>query len=127
MDRRPLHTVVETPEFRRRARGRLSRGRLSRGEVNGLIDHIAVNPDAGEPMPGTGGARKVRWAGRGKGKSGGVRVITFYSGPPVPVFLLTVFGKGEKSNLSHDERAELRKILKTLVDRYREGVKERAR
>ena len=122
MDRRPLHTVVETPEFRRRIRGR-----LSRGEVDGLIDHIAANPDAGDPMPGTGGARKVRWATRGKGKSGGIRVITFHSGPPVPVFLLTVFGKGEKSNLSHDERNELRKILKSLVKRYQEGVKERAR
>ena len=45
----------------------------------------------------------------------------------MPVFLLTLFGKGEKSNLPHDERNELRKILKTLVDRYQEGVKERAR
>ena len=71
-------------------------------------------------------AARERCGGRGKGKSGGVRVITFYSGPPVPVFLSTVFGKGEKSNLSHDERNELRKILETLVDGYQEGVKERA-
>ncbi len=103
MDRRPLHTVVETPEFQKRAVGR-----LSQREVAKFIDYIAANPDAGEAMTGTGGARKVRWAARGKGKSGGVRVITFYSGPPVPVFLLTVFGKGEKSDISHAERNELR-------------------
>ena len=78
-------------------------------------------------MAGTGGVRKVRWAARGKGKSGGIRVITFYSGPPVPVFLLTVFGKGEKSDISKAERNELRKVLKGLVARYMEGVKERAR
>ena len=50
-----------------------------------------------------------------------------YSGPPVPVFLLTVFGKGEKSDISKAERNELRKVLKGLVARYMEGVKERAR
>lgn len=90
MDRRPLHTVVETPEFRRRATGR-----LSRNEIGRFVDHVAANPDTGVSIPGTGGARKVRWAARGKGKSGGVRIITFYSGPDVPVFLLSVFGKGE--------------------------------
>ncbi len=106
---------------------RRARKRLSRDEVNGFIDHIAANPDDGESMSGTGGARKVRWATQGRGKSGSVRVITFYSGPPVPVFLLTVFGKGEKSNLTDDECNELRKMLKTLVKRYQEGVKERTR
>ncbi len=113
MDRRPLHTVVENPEFRRRVAGR-----LSRAEVDGFIDYIAANPDAGELMAGTGGARKVRWAGRGQGKRGGVRVITFYSGPPVPVFLLTVFGKGEKSDISQAERNAMRKGLKDLVAKY---------
>ena len=122
MDRRPLHTVVETPEFQRRAGGR-----LVRREIDRFIDYIAANPDAGEVMTGTGGARKVRWAAQGRGKSGGVRIITFYSGPPVPVFLLTVFGKSEKSNISPAERNELRNILKDLVSKYLESVKERAR
>ena len=75
-------------------------------------------------MPGTGGARKLRWAVRSKGKSGGVRVITFFSGPPVPVFVLTVFGKGEKINLSQAERNALRKVLGALVTEYRKGVRE---
>ena len=74
-------------------------------------------------MPGTGGARKFRWALRGKGKRGSLRVITFYSGPPVPVFLLTVFGKGEKIDLSQSERNELRKTLGDLVTEYWSGVR----
>jgi hypothetical protein len=116
----PLHTVVETPEFRRRVRGR-----LTNAERDALIDHLAANPDAdaGEVMRGTGGARKVRWARRGRGKSGGVRVITFYSGPPVPVFLLTLSGKGERSNLTRAEQNELRGILGELVGVYLEGVR----
>ncbi len=118
MPRRPLHTVVETPEFQRRARGR-----LRDVERQDLIDFLAANPDAGDVMPGTGGARKVRWAAQGKGKSGGVRVVTFFSGPPVPVFLLTVFGKGETANITKSERNELRKILRDLVAEYEIGVK----
>ncbi len=74
-------------------------------------------------MPQSGGARKVRWGGRGRGKSVGVRVITFFSGPPVPVFLLTVFGKGEKVNLGRAEMNALCKLLGTLVAAYRKGGK----
>jgi hypothetical protein len=114
-----LHTVVETPEFLRRVQGL-----LTAADRSALINHLAANPDAGDVMPGTGGARSLRWAVRGKGKSGGVRVITFFSGPPVPVFFLTVFGKGEKINLSQAERNALRKVLSELVTEYREGVKQ---
>lgn len=51
-------------------------------------------------------------------------VITFYSGPPVPVFLLSAFGKGRKINLSQAERNELRQILGDLVAEYRKGVRQ---
>jgi hypothetical protein len=61
---------------------------------------MAANPDAGDVMPGTGGARKVRFAGRGKGKSGGYRVITFYGADDIPVFLLDVYSKDAQANLS---------------------------
>ncbi len=116
---RPLHTVVETPEFKRRLRGL-----LPADERDALIDYLAAHPDAGDVMPGTGGARKLRWAVQGKGKSGGVRVVTFFSGPPVPVFVLTVFGKGEKINLSMSERNALRKVLGELVAEYLKGVRQ---
>lgn len=72
----------------------------------------------GAQIQGTGGGRKVRFAGRGKGKSGGYRVITFYSGEHLPVFLLTVFSKGEKSNLTPRERNTLRTVAKAIVAAY---------
>jgi len=74
-------------------------------------------------MKGTGGARKVRFAGRGKGKSGGYRGITFYAGKNIPVFLLSIFSKGEKANLSQAERNELKQVLGSLADTYKKGVK----
>jgi hypothetical protein len=71
-------------------------------------------------MTGTSGIRKLRWSAQGKGKSGGVRVIYYYYNKSIPLFLLTVFGKGEKANLSKAESNELAKLTKLLRDNYRE-------
>lgn len=118
MSGRPLHTVVETPEFQRSVHSL-----LTEEELTALVDRLAAEPDSGDVMPGTGGARKLRWRGKGKGKSGGIRVITFYSGPPVPVFLLSAFGKGKKINLSQAERNELQRVLHDVVSEYLRGVR----
>ncbi len=69
-------------------------------------------------MQGTGGIRKLRWSAQGKGKSGGVRVIYYYHNEGIPLFLLTVFGKGEKANLTKAERNELAKFTSILVENY---------
>src|SRR5438094_9579593 len=113
----PLHTVVETPEFLNGAR-RI----FTDAERASLIDFLAGDPATGNLMQGTGGARKLRWGAKGKGKRGGARVITFYGGPAVPAFLLTAFGKGDRANLNRAERNELRAILAHLVAEYRRGA-----
>ena len=84
---------------------------------------MAANPSAGDMMVGSGGARKVRFAGRGKGKSGGYRVITFFADKDIPLFLLDVYSKDSQANLSKAERNELRKILTELPRVWRENVK----
>lgn len=55
---------------------------MSEGDIEDLIDFLGENPEAGDEMEGTGGCRKLRFAIRGnkKGKSGGVRTITLYTG-----------------------------------------------
>lgn len=87
-----------------------------------MVCYLAANPTAGDEISGTGGCRKIRFSGRGRGKSGGYRTITFYSGEMMPVFLITVFGKGEKSNSSKGERNKLRGITKQIVDQYQGRV-----
>jgi hypothetical protein len=114
-----MHTVVETPSYLADAKA----GGLTEAERAAVVEMIANYPVAGDEIGGTGGARKVRVAGRGKGKSGGYRVITFYSGSDVPVFLLAVYSKGEKANLSKSERSELKGILAGIVRQYRKRVK----
>jgi hypothetical protein len=77
-----MHTVVETPSYLADAKAY----GLTEREKEVVVEMIANNPRAGDEISGTGGARKVRVAGRGKGKSGGYRVITFFSGQSVPFF-----------------------------------------
>ena len=74
-------------------------------------------------MAGTGGARKSRFKRPGTGKSGGYRIVFYYGGDDVPLFLLNVFTKGHRTNLSKVECNELRVILAKMAQVYREGVK----
>ena len=115
------HAVIETPDYLSDAK---SAG-MNDSEREAVIMMLATNPRAGVEVPGTGGARKIRVAGRGKGKSGGYRVITFYTGRDIPVFLLNVFSKGDRVDLSQAERNELRKELAGLAEDYRKGVHAR--
>jgi hypothetical protein len=80
---------------------------------------------AGDLISGTGGARKLRFPFGGKGKSGGVRVITYYAADDIPVFLLEVFSKGERINLSRAERNELKQSLANIAEDYRTQVREK--
>ena len=114
-----MHTVVETAAYLADAKA----AGMTEHERNTVVEMIASHPEAGDEISGTGGARKVRVAGRGKGKSGGYRVITFYSGEDLPVFLLAVYSKGEKANLSKAERNELKSILTDIVREYRKRTK----
>lgn len=75
-------------------------------------------------IEGTGGCRKLRIAGRGKGKSGGYRVITFFSGPSLPVFLLDVFSKGDRPNLTKEDRNFLKEFTKKIVTDYKPDARK---
>ena len=109
-----MQTVVELPEFLKK-----SCKLLSRSERLSIINYLALHPAAGDIMQGTGGIRKLRWSAQGKGKSGGVRIIYYYHNTSMPLFLLTLFGKGEKSNLTKNECNELSKFTTLLIKHYR--------
>jgi hypothetical protein len=91
-----------------------------------IVNALSEDPMLGTPMVGTGGARKTRFPIPGKGKSGGYRTVHYYSGKDTPVFLLAVFKKNEKDNLTHAERNELKKELSGLAEDYRKSVRAKA-
>lgn len=106
-------TVVETPEFQRRARAI-----MSDAERLALIDFVARNPTTGVSIGG--GVRKFRFALEGGGKSGGYRVIHFFSPDAgTPVFLITAFAKNEKANLTKTETEAVKALGEALSATYR--------
>jgi hypothetical protein len=113
-----VHTISQLRTFDIAAR----ESGMSEQEIDDLITYLSANPKAGDEMVGTGGCRKVRVAGRGKGKSGGYRTVTFFSGDSMPVYLITVFSKGERSNLTAAECKALKEITKKIVSEHRATV-----
>jgi hypothetical protein len=104
-------TVVELPEFVRRAKSI-----MSDSERDELITFVAANPEAGVSLGG--GLRKLRFARSGEGKSGGYRTIYVFGGTAVPLFLVTAFAKNEKSNLTRGEQAAAVELSKQLLRNY---------
>ena len=79
-----------------------------------FVNYIACNPEAGDVIPESGGVRKVRWSRAGAGKRGGARVIYFYHDDTRPLYLLLVYAKGRKEDLSDDEKRAVRKLAAML-------------
>ena len=75
-----------------------------------LIDR----PDAGDRIVGTGGARKIRWATSGKGKSGGARVIYYWITKQDQILFLTAYSKSEAANISAATKKAIKKVIKGL-------------
>lgn len=107
-----LQTVVETPAYLAAARGVLT------DEVRAwIVSVVAENPTVGVALGG--GVRKIRVPLPGRGKRGGARVVFLFAGEDIPVFLLTVFAKNERANLSAAERTKLIAAAKELAEDYR--------
>src|SRR6266540_4914847 len=104
-------TFVETKGFTKAVPGF-----LPDHAVADLQKLLIKNPDAGVVMPGCGGIRKIRTADikRGKGKRGGMRVIYLYVPEAERFYMLDIYGKDEKDDLSPDEKKQLRKLAKQL-------------
>ena len=107
-------TVAQTPVFERCA------AKIwSEDELDLFVNWIALNPLAGDVIPGSGGLRKVRWSASGRGKRGGARVIYFLHSERLPLFLLTAYAKNERADLSAADRAAFKQMVKELATTYR--------
>lgn len=89
---------------------------MSDEERAAVVDYLAANPEAGVSLGG--GLRKVRIAREGGGRSGGYRTVHVFGGMQMPIFLVTVFAKNERDNLSKAEQAELIALGKLLLAHY---------
>lgn len=102
-----MYTIVETPTFIK-----LVDKLLDESERSQLASFLAANPEAGSVVPGSGGVRKVRWGLPGVGKQGGARVIYFNRLPDGEIWLLLIYGKSERDNIS----ASILKMIKEEIE-----------
>ena len=108
-----MQTVVETPTYLT-----VANKLLSEEERVDIVALVAADPQCGDLIRGTGGFRKVRVARKGMGKSGGALVVYIWRNERFPVFLITVFPKNQKENLSMAERNKLRKRADSIFETY---------
>ena len=100
--------IVETHVFTARIREL-----LSDDDYRCLQNELVVRPDRGAIIRGTGGLRKVRWSGSGRGKRGGIRVIYYWLVPGDRLLMLLAYPKSEQDDLSPRQRMLLRRVVET--------------
>jgi hypothetical protein len=86
---------------------------LDDDEYADLQQHLLLNPEAGEMVPSSGGVRKLRWARKGMGKRGGLRVIYYVRIEPHEFWMLTMYSKSKTKNVPGH-------ILKQLLEAFRD-------
>jgi hypothetical protein len=109
-------TIIALATFERAAK----KAGFTQHERDTLILMLENDPAAGDLIPGAGGARKLRVAREGGGKSGGYRVITYFGGGKMPVYLLDVFAKNVKTDLAAGERKDVKALCKELLRLHKE-------
>jgi len=100
--------IIETPNFTRRLKSL-----LSDEEYRELQNSLIADPEAGNVIRGSGGIRKLRWAGSGKGKRGGVRVIYHWFRGEEIILMLLVYSKNEQDDLTPEQLKTLRKLVES--------------
>jgi hypothetical protein len=91
---------------------------VGESQRNHLHQALADDPEVGDLIAGSGGLRKLRWARPGTGKSGGVRIIYYFFHDDAPLFLLTIYAKSEKENLSKEHLNLYRDLAQNIRKEY---------
>jgi hypothetical protein len=97
---------IETPTFTR-----LVLGLMADENYGKLQASLANHPEAGKIIPGSGGIRKMRWAGSGRGKRGGLRVIYYWQMSQQQIWMLAIYAKNVKDDLSKSEIKQLKRLV----------------
>jgi hypothetical protein len=80
-------------------------------ELGEFCAWLALNPEAGDVVPQSGGCRKVRWSMAGTGKRGGVRVIYFNRLDERKIWLITMYAKNERASIPAKAMAKSRETI----------------
>ena len=98
--------LIETPVFTRQVQAALTPEEYREFQL-----HLMLHPEFGVHIPGAGGLRKIRWRVADRGKRGGIRVIYFWQSAADQLFLLFLYPKNVRSDLSAKELRTLRALI----------------
>lgn len=99
--------IIETPVFTRQVQKLLTDDRY-----RALQTELAIRPEVGALVQGTGGIRKVRWSSEHGGKQGGVRVLYYWRAEADQILMLLMYAKSAKDDLTPSEKSALKLIVK---------------
>jgi mRNA-degrading endonuclease RelE of RelBE toxin-antitoxin system len=102
-----MFEFIETPSFTK-----ILEQYLDDDEYSNLQNHLNNHPESGAIVPGSGGVRKLRWRGEGRGKRGGLRVIYYLRLARGDIWMLTIYGKNVRENIP----AHLLKEMKERIE-----------
>ena len=100
--------IIETPIFTKRLKNIVD----DDDEYRQIQNILILNPESGKIIKGSGGLRKIRWSGSGRGKRGGSRIIYYWLKDEEIIFMLLIYLKNESEDLT---QAQI-KILKSIVE-----------
>jgi hypothetical protein len=85
---------------------------LEDDEYKSLQIALLLRPEQGSIIPGSGGLRKVRWARKRMGKRGGIRLIYYWDKKTESFYMLLIYSKSKKDDLSQDQLRILNQLIK---------------
>lgn len=101
---------IETSTFTK-----LIRSLISDDDYRRLQEILLMRPEAGSLIKGGGGLRKIRWRISGKGKRGGLRVIYYWDKPEDSFYMLMVYKKSKKEDLTRNQLKVLRRLVEVWL------------
>jgi mRNA-degrading endonuclease RelE of RelBE toxin-antitoxin system len=106
--------ITPTPAFTRELHDLLKKRKVSENDVEEFKKKLVENPDQGDPISGTGGVRKTRLKSISKGKRGGFRVCYYDDCEREELFLILIYAKNEKEDLTQEEKKALKEFTKII-------------
>ena len=80
-------------------------------EYRELQNSLVAYPESGKLIQGSAGLRKIRWGIASKGKRAGVRAIYYFATSRNQIFMLMVYAKNERSDLTKEQLSLLKKVV----------------
>ena len=100
--------------FTTRTYERAVRKLMSEADRQKMEAAIVADPGRAPLLRGTGGIRKLRWAGSGRGKRGGIRTIYFHHAGPEAIYMLTAYAKADRDDLTPADRKTMSRLVAAI-------------